>query len=73
MPEDTAEFGELFAEARTTRLILDEIATKWSVMILMVVCAKPARFNVIKRHLRGVEETPFSEPGRELVLGLGCL
>ena len=66
MPEDTAELEELFAEARTTRLILDEIATKWSVMILMVVCAKPARFNVIKRHLRGVTHKALTEALRRL-------
>ncbi len=41
----------VFAEAHATRAIVDQIANKWSVMILAVVCAQPERFTAIKRRL----------------------
>ena len=33
------------------RPVLDQIADKWAVMILTVICPKPARFNEIRRRL----------------------
>lgn len=38
------------------RLLLDQIADKWSVLILDSLCEKPLRFNVIKREFKGITQ-----------------
>ncbi|MCB8876185.1 winged helix-turn-helix transcriptional regulator [Acidisoma silvae] len=50
MPDFTAQ---AFPEAQAAQLILDQIANKWSIMILSVLCTQPARFNAIQRRLGG--------------------
>jgi DNA-binding HxlR family transcriptional regulator len=66
MAKDTDLPDEFFVEADITRPILDQIANKWSVMILTVVCAQPARFNAIKRRLRGITHKALTEALRRL-------
>src|SRR5699024_606074 len=66
MAEDTALPNDFFAEAHTTRLILNQIADKWSVMILTILCSGPARFNAIKRHLDGITHKALTEALRRL-------
>ncbi len=55
-----------FTDARATRVILDQIANKWSVMILTVLCSEPARFNAIKRRLDGITHKALTEALRRL-------
>lgn len=66
MAEDTALSDDFFAEARTTRLILNQIADKWSVMILTILCSGPARFNAIKKRLDGITHKALTEALRRL-------
>jgi DNA-binding HxlR family transcriptional regulator len=66
MPEYTDVLETLFAQASTTRPVLDQIAAKWSIMILSVVCTKPSRFNAIKRHLPGITHKALTEALRRL-------
>ncbi|WP_417329926.1 winged helix-turn-helix transcriptional regulator [Halomonas cupida] len=66
MAEDTALPNDFFAEARTTRLILSQIADKWSVMILTILCSGPARFNAIKKRLDGITHKALTEALRRL-------
>lgn len=42
------------SEMAQIRPILDKIADKWTIMILIVICPKPSRFNEIKRRLNGI-------------------
>ena len=56
----------IFAAACATRPILDQIADKWSVMILAVICTEPARFNAIKRRLEGVTQKALTQALRRL-------
>ena len=39
-----------------SRLLIDQIADKWSMMVLSVLDAGPLRFNAIKRCLEGVTQ-----------------
>lgn len=55
-----------FASACATRPILDQIADKWSVMILAVICHEPSRFNAIKRRLEGVTQKALTQALRRL-------
>jgi DNA-binding HxlR family transcriptional regulator len=47
------ETPELLLDVDAARSILEQIANKWSVLILSVLCAQPARFNELKRRLEG--------------------
>ncbi len=62
-----AEFEQqVLVEAETTRPILDQIADKWSVMILGVICTQPARFNAIKRRLGRITHKALTQALRRL-------
>ena len=57
---------QVLVAACATRPILDQIANKWSVMILSAICAKPARFNAIKRRLDGITHKALTDALRRL-------
>ncbi len=48
------------------RLLLDQIADKWSVMILAILCERPRRFNVLKRELEGITQKALTQSLRKL-------
>ncbi len=49
-----------------SRLLLDEIADKWSVLILAALCDGPLRFNAIKRRLEGITQKALTQSLRRL-------
>jgi DNA-binding HxlR family transcriptional regulator len=49
-----------------SRLLFDQIADKWSMMVLSVLDAGPTRFNAIKRHLEGVTQKALTQCLRRL-------
>lgn len=54
------------AELGAARLVLEQIANKWSVLILTVLCAEPSRFNAIKRRLDPITHKALTEALRRL-------
>lgn len=63
MPDvDVAVFR---ADCRS-RLILDQIADKWSVLILASLCSAPLRFNALKRRMEGVTHKALTQALRRL-------
>ena len=48
------------------RLLFDQIADKWSMMVLTVLDPGPMRFNAIKRHLEGVTQKALTQCLRRL-------
>ncbi|WP_188909150.1 winged helix-turn-helix transcriptional regulator [Aureimonas endophytica] len=48
------------------RPILDRIADKWTILILTVLCPKPARFNEIKRRLDGITHKALADALKRL-------
>ena len=48
------------------RPVLDKIADKWTIMILTVLCPKPARFNAIKRRLDGITHKALADALKRL-------
>ena len=48
------------------RLLLDEVADKWSVLILAVLCKQPLRFNAIRRALEGITQKALTQSLRRL-------
>lgn len=64
MADDTdLEFLSLRAQSDVARIrpVLDKIADKWTIMILTVLCPKPARFNEIKRRLDGITHKALAD------------
>ncbi len=57
---------QVFIEAEATRPVLDQIADKWSVMILGVICTQPSRFNAIKRRLGRITHKALTQALRRL-------
>ena len=49
-----------------SRVLLDQIADKWSVLILAVLCDGPSRFNAIKRRLEGITQKALTQCLRRL-------
>lgn len=49
-----------------SRLLLDQIADKWSVLILSLLCGNPLRFNEIKRRIDGITQKALTEALRRL-------
>ncbi|CAO3429126.1 winged helix-turn-helix transcriptional regulator [Azospirillum endophyticum] len=63
MPTDALE---LPLDVAVTRPILEQIANKWSVLILSVLCTQPARFNDLKRRLDGITHKALSDALKRL-------
>ncbi|WP_370677292.1 winged helix-turn-helix transcriptional regulator [Pleomorphomonas sp. PLEO] len=67
MAEDTAHPTDaLLAQASANRLVLGQIADKWSILILTVVAIEPTRFNALKRRLDGITHKALTEALRRL-------
>lgn len=56
----------IFRANCASRPILDQIADKWSMLILAVLCTEPQRFNAIKRRLEGVTQKALTQALRRL-------
>lgn len=57
---------KIFRADCASRPILDQIADKWSMLILAVLCAEPLRFNAIKRRLEGITQKALTQALRRL-------
>jgi DNA-binding HxlR family transcriptional regulator len=60
------EHSEVLGEIQGTRPVLEQIANKWSVLILTVICEQPSRFNAIKRRLDPITHKALTEALRRL-------
>lgn len=67
MTQNVAQKLDLtLAEIGMARVVLEQIANKWSVLILTVLCAEPSRFNAIKRRLDPITHKALTEALRRL-------
>lgn len=48
------------------RLILDQIADKWSILIMAELCRGPMRFNALKRDVNGITQKSLTQALRRL-------
>lgn len=55
-----------FSATCPSRLLLDQIADKWSMMILAVLDGAPQRFNTIRRQIEGVSQKSLTQTLRKL-------
>lgn len=48
------------------RTVLEQVAHKWSILILTFLCEEPRRFNALKRRLDGITQKALTESLRRL-------
>ena len=65
MPADADPFDPVYRADCPSRAILDQIADKWSMLVLQVL-REPRRFNAIKRRLDGVTQRVLTQTLRRL-------
>ncbi len=58
--------GDAYSADCPTRKLLDRIADKWSVLILLLLGEAPMRFNALKREIEGVSQKVLSQTLRSL-------
>lgn len=63
MPDDVEE---MYRSDCPSRAILDQIANKWSMIILAVLCREPRRFNEIRRVIEGITQKALTQTLRRL-------
>lgn len=61
----STELSPIYRADCPSRAILDQIADKWSMLVLMVL-DKPHRFNAIKRRLDGISQRVLTQTLRKL-------
>lgn len=57
---------ESFSASCPSRVLFEQIADKWSMMVLAVLDSGPVRFNAIKRHLEGITQKALTDCLRRL-------
>lgn len=58
--------GDVFAADCPTRLLLDRIGDKWSVLVLLLLGDEARRFNELKRRIAGISQKMLSQTLRVL-------
>ena len=58
--------SEAFRNLSLARSALEHIANKWSVLILTVLCGKPARFNEMMHNLDGITHKSLADALKRL-------
>ncbi|WP_029934085.1 winged helix-turn-helix transcriptional regulator [Sphingomonas sp. UNC305MFCol5.2] len=64
--EETGARGDVYAANCPTRKLLDRIADKWSVLILLLLGQEAMRFNMLRRRVDGVSQKMLSQTLRSL-------
>jgi len=57
---------EALLDVQKARPVLEQIANKWSVLILTVLCTRPSRFNEIMRRLEGITHKALADALKRL-------
>lgn len=60
------ENGAIFKANCPSRAALDQVADKWSVLVLAALCDGPLRFNALKRRLDGITQKALTQCLRRL-------
>jgi len=55
-----------FSATLPSQVLLDQLADKWTILVLAAICDKPVRFNEIKRRVAGVSQKTLTQCLRKL-------
>jgi len=64
--EETCARGDVYAADCPTRKLLDRVADKWSVLILLLLGQEAMRFNALRRRIDGISQKMLSQTLRSL-------
>jgi len=64
--DEACSLEPMLTETARTRLVLDKIADKWTILILTILCHQPARFNEVKRRVDGITHKSLSDALKRL-------
>jgi len=53
--------ADVYSADCPTRQILDRVGDKWAVLILLLLCDEPARFNGLRRAIDGISQKMLSQ------------
>lgn len=53
--------GNAYSAKCPTRQILDRVGDKWAVLILLLLCDQPLRFNQLRRSIEGISQKMLSQ------------
>ncbi len=56
----------VYASSCPTRLILDRVADKWAVLVLLLLSDGPVRFNQLRRQVEGLSQKMLSQTLKNL-------
>jgi DNA-binding HxlR family transcriptional regulator len=65
-PKPAKRRGNAFAASCPTRVVLDQIADKWTVLILGALRDGPVRFNGLRRNVEGISQKVLASTLRKL-------
>lgn len=57
---------DMFRADCASRPLLDQIAGKWTLLILAVLCKTPLRFNALRRRIEGITQKALTQALRRL-------
>jgi DNA-binding HxlR family transcriptional regulator len=60
-PGEAALAPNPYSSQCPTRMILDRIADKWTVLVLGLLCRGPSRFNQLRREIEGMTQKMLSQ------------
>lgn len=63
---DGTRTGNTYAQNCPTRLVLDRIADKWTVLVLGLLWDGPVRFNRLRREIEGLSQKVLAQTLRKL-------
>ncbi|MGA2536151.1 MAG: helix-turn-helix domain-containing protein [Terracidiphilus sp.] len=67
MPALSVTFrGDAFDSKCPTRMVLDQLADKWTVLVLGALDSGPVRFNALRRRLDGVSQKMLGQTLKQL-------
>ncbi len=58
--------GNVYDANCPTRLVLDRVADKWSVLVLGLLAQEPIRFNELRRRIDGISQKMLAQVLRQL-------
>ena len=62
----SAKIGNAYHAQCPTRVVLEQLADKWSVLILGAVTDQPVRFNELKRQIEGISQKVLGQTLKKL-------
>ncbi len=64
--KDRMKRGNAYDANCPTRIVLDQLADKWTVLVLGALDSGPVRFNALKRRLEGISQKVLAQTLKEL-------